>query len=405
MKVLLLNQFFHPDHSAAAQLATDLAEDLAAQGFEVTALASRAAYLGGGKLAARETHRGVKIVRAPCTSLGKRSIGRRLTDYGTFFASATAYALLAGPFDVVLAMSTPPLVASMGGLRRALRGTPFIYWLQDVYPDLAIAYGLLKPRSPAASAFEALSRWTLRRADRVVTIGEAMTAGVLAKGIPASRVCVVPNWADGVQIHPVARERNAFVQRHGLLGKRVVLYSGNMGQAHDLTTVLEAARLLRDRSELAFVFVGDGVRRSEVERAAQELPSIKLLPYQDRASLADSLSAGDVHLVTQDPRSLGLIEPCKLYGVMAAGRPVLYVGPPGAEAARTVEREGIGAVVDNGDAAAVAAAVLRLMTEGERLGARARTAFDREYSRLHRTTRIAEVIREVCARVGEPTHR
>lgn len=398
MRVLLLNQFFYPDHSAAGQLATDLAEDLAAQGMEVTALASRAAYLGGGKLAATETYRGVRIVRAPGTSLGKRSIGRRLTDYATFFASATAYAIAAGPFDAVISMSTPPLVASMGALRRALRGTPFVYWLQDVYPDLAIAYGMLEPRSFAARLLEAISRWTMRRADRVVTIGEAMADGVLGKGIPASRVCVVPNWADGEQIQPVPRERNAFVRRHGLRDKRVVLYSGNMGQAHDLATVLDAARLLKDESDLVFVFVGEGVRRSEVERAARELPAIQLLPYQDRSTLADSLSAGDVHLVTQDPRSLGLIEPCKLYGIMAAGRPILYVGPPEAEAARTVRREGIGEIVENGDSAGAAAAILRLADEGGTLGNRARVAFDREYSRQQRTARIAEVVREVCGR-------
>ena len=393
MRVLLLNQFFHPDLAATAQLATDLAEDLVLAGFEVTALAAQGSYLGGQRLPAREEHKGIRIERVRCTSLGKGSIARRLLDYGSFYASAAARVLATGRYDAVLAMSTPPLVATIGALRRSLRGTRFVYWLQDVYPELAVEFGVLRPGSLATRAFGAASRWTLRRADAVIVLGDAMGDRVRAKGVAPERVHVVPNWADERAIRPVPHAENAFRRAHGLDGKRVVLYSGNMGRAHDVATVLQAARQLREEQDLVFLFIGDGAKRPEVEAAARELPSVRLLPYQPRETLAESLSAGDVHLVTQEPFTVGLIEPSKLYGVMAAGRPVLYVGPPETEAGRTVVRERIGEVVANEDGSTAVAALRRLLQSDAELGARARGAFLQGYTRANRTAQIADILR------------
>ena len=168
-----------------------------------------------------------------------------------------------------------------------------------------------------------------------------------------------------------------------------------MGRAHDLSTILGAARALRDDPELRFVFVGDGAKRAEVEAAARDLPSIRLLPYQPRERLSESLSSGDVHVVTQEPCTLGLIEPSKLYGVMAAGRPTLYIGPPGTEAARTVEQEGIGATVATGDVESAAAAIRRLLADREPLGQRARKAFAQRYGRKRRTSQFAAILRDI----------
>jgi colanic acid biosynthesis glycosyl transferase WcaI len=396
VKVLLLNQFFHPDLAATAQLATDLAEDLVVAGFEVTALAAQGSYLGGGRLAPREEYKGIRIERVRCASFGKRSITRRLLDYGSFYASAAARVLATGRYDAVLAMSTPPLVATIGALRRSLRGTRFVYWLQDLYPELAVEFGVLRPRSLATRAFAAASRWTLRRADAVIVLGDAMGDRVRAKGVAPERVHVVPNWADEQAIRPVPHRENAFRRAHGLDGKRVVLYSGNMGRAHDVATVLEAARQLRDHTDLVFLFIGDGAKRLEVEAAARDLPSVRLLPYQPREILAESLSAGDVHLVTQEPFTVGLIEPSKLYGVMAAGRPVLYVGPPETEAAATVRRESIGEVVVNGDPGGVVRALGRLLADPLEMGARSRRSFQERYDRVRRTVQIAEILRSAA---------
>jgi hypothetical protein len=168
MKVLLLNQFFHPDLSATAQIATDVAEDLVAVGLEVTAVATRGSYLGGERLPARDSWRGVAIRRLWATSLGKRTLLHRALDYGSFHASA-ALAMAAMPrHDVVLALTIPPLIAAAGLVARSLKGTKLVYWVQDLYPEVAVAFGA---RSPAARLMGAVSRAVLSRADRVVALG------------------------------------------------------------------------------------------------------------------------------------------------------------------------------------------------------------------------------------------
>lgn len=393
---MLLNQFFHPDLAATAQIATDLAEDLVADGFEVTALAARGSYLGGGRLTATDVHRGVRIVRVRCASFGKRSVAGRVADYATYFVSALYRTLSIARPDIVVGMSTPPLVAAIAALSKALRGTRFVYWLQDVYPELAIELGMLRAGSIPARVLEAGSRWTLRRADQVVVLGEAMASRVLAKGVPRHRVQVIPNWADPDDIRPIRREENAFRREHGLDGKRVVLYSGNMGRGHDLATILDVARALRGDTTVVFVFIGEGAKRAEVEGAARELPNVRLLPYQPRERLAESLSSGDVHVVTQDACTVGLIEPSKLYGVLAAGRPVLYVGPSGTESARTILAEGAGAVVANGDVGGARDAVEALLARSEPIGARARERFVERYSRRQRTASFAALLRDLA---------
>jgi len=391
MKVLFLNQFFHPDLSATAQLATDLAEDLAARGHEITVLSARGSYLGGGGLPARERYRGVDIIRVWTTSLGKGSTARRILDYLSFFAAAAWRALTQPRPDLVVSLSTPPMVATIGAAMRCLRGVPFVYWLQDVYPDLAIEFGVLRRRGLGARFLGAASGWVQRRADRVVVLGQAMATRVEAHGVPAARVRVVPNWADGASLSPLSPAENRLRHELGLAERKVVLYSGNMGRAHDLATLLGAAHALRHRADVVFLFIGDGAKRHEVEAAAAILPSVRLLPYVPRDQLRESLSCGDVHVVTQTTCTLGLLEPSKVYAAMAVGRPVLFVGPAQGEAARTVERERFGEVVVPGDVAGATAAVERLLVDAD-AGPRARAAFERAYDRRARTRELSELL-------------
>ncbi len=396
MKLLLLNQFFHPDLSATAQIATDLAEDLAASGIEVTALAARGSYLGGARLPARDQHRGVAIRRLWATSLGKRTLLHRGLDYASFYASA-ALALATLPRqDVVVALTTPPLIAAAGLLARTLRGNRLVYWVQDLYPEVAVAFGVMWPGSPAARLMRAVSRAVLSRADAVVALGEAMRERCVAAGARPERTAVIPNWSDGSAVCPVPHEENPLRPELARGASCLVMYSGNMGRGHDLGTLLDAARRLRHRSDVTFLFQGDGARRAEVERVAAELPNLRLGPYQPREKLAASLSAGDLHLVSLDPPLGGLIEPSKLYGIMAAGRPALFVGPAESEAARTVEREGCGAAFRNGDVEGLAAAIAALADDPARreaMGRRARDALLLRYDRRVATARFRELVR------------
>lgn len=398
MNVLLLNQFFPPDLAPTGQMAAELGEDLVAAGFEVTALASRGTYLGGGALPKRERHRGIDVVRVAATSLGKRTLVHRAVDYASFHVTAAAALARLPRHDVVIALTTPPLIAAVGLLARTLKRSRLVYWVQDLYPEVAIAFGALRPGSLAARTMAAISRGVLRRADRVVALGEAMRARCIAAGAQAERTVVIPNWADAEAIRPVPHAENPLRAEIAGGATTVVMYSGNMGRGHDLATLVEAARLLGDRADIRFVFAGDGARRGEVEAAVERLPNVRLVPYQPRERLAESLSAGDLHLVALSAEMEGLLEPSKLYGIMAAGRPALFVGPAGTEAARTIAAERCGAVVRNGDAPGLAR-VIRELAGDERarseLGARARAALVDRHARSVATGRFVRLLQDV----------
>jgi glycosyltransferase involved in cell wall biosynthesis len=396
MKLLLLNQFFHPDLSATAQIATELAEDLAAAGIEVTALASRGRYLGGERLPAEETYRGIRIRRLWATSLGKRTLAHRALDYGSFYASAAAGIATMPRHDVVLALTTPPLIAAAALPARWLRGTRLVYWTQDLYPDVAVAFGVLGPRSLAARAMAGVSRAVMRRADRVVALGEAMRERCVAHGAAPERVVVIPNWSDPEAVRSVPHAENPLRAELAGNAQTLVMYSGNMGRGHDLETLVAAAERLASRTDVRFHFAGQGARRSVVERAAERLPNVRLGEYQPRERLAESLSAADLHLVSLAPELCGLIEPSKLYGIMAAGRPALFAGPEESEVARTIRRECCGEVLRPGDAEGLARSIEALADDPARravMGGRAREALVSRYGRKVMTARFVELLR------------
>ena len=395
MKVLLLNQFFPPDLAPTGQMASELAEDLVAAGASVTALASRGTYLGGGALPRRERYRGIDVVRVTATSLGKRTLLHRAVDYASFYVTASAALLRLPRHDVVVTLTTPPLIAATGLLARTFKRSRLVCWIQDLYPEVAIAFGALRPRSLAARTMAAISRAVLHRADGVVALGEAMRARCVAAGARPERVAVIPNWSDAAAVRPVPHAENPLRGELAGAARIVVMYSGNMGHAHDMATLLEAAQLLGDRADIRFVFAGDGARRGDVEAAAARIPNVRLAPYQARERLSESLSAGDLHLVSLSPEVEGLLEPSKLYGAMAAGRPALYVGPPGSEVARTIAAERCGAIIRNGDPAGLARVIRELAGDEQaraEMGVRARAALVERYSRAVATGRFLRLL-------------
>lgn len=398
MRLLILNQFFHPDHSATGQLMTDLAESLVGRGFEVTAVAGRGRYNGGGRLPRREEHLGVKVERAWATGFGKGSVAGRLADYLTFYLGA-AWKLFALPrHDVVMALTTPPLIGLLALAVCRLRGMKVAALVQDVYPDVGVALGAFRAGSPATRALDRLNRLVVSRADRVVVLGECMRGRVAAKAGRGAegRIDVIHNWADGEKIYPLAEgEQNDFAEAHGLSGRFVVEFSGNFGRVNDFDAPLEAARLLKDRGDVVFLFVGDGARAGEIKERVRRggLTNVRLLPYQPRAALRQSLAAGDAHLVTLAEGLAGLCVPSKTYGILAAGRPLLFVGDARSDVARLVLENGCGEVVRAGDAARLARIVSAWADDPEvprRMGARARELFLRRFDRRHAVEAYAE---------------
>jgi glycosyltransferase involved in cell wall biosynthesis len=398
VRLVILNQFFYPDHSATSQLMTDLAESLVGRGFEVTALAGRGRYNGGGGLPPREEYRGVKVERAWATGFGKGSVAGRLADYLTFYMGA-AWKLLTLPrHDVVMALTTPPLIGLLALCACRLKGMKLAALVQDVYPDVGVALGTFREGSAVTRLLDRLNRAVLSRADRVIVLGDCMRERVADKAGRGSEdlIDVIHNWADGEKIRPLAEgEPNPFVEEHGLRGRFVVQFSGNLGRVNDFDTPLEAARILKGREDIVFLFIGDGARAGEMREYVRrhELGNVRFLPYQPREALLHSLAAGGAHLVTLAPGLAGLSVPSKTYGILAAGRPVLFVGDPRSDVARLVAEHRCGEVVPSGDAERLAAVVSAWADDSEavaRMGRGARELFLQRFDRQHAVDAYAE---------------
>lgn len=330
MRFVLINQAFYPDVVSSGQHLTDLALELAGRGHDVTVITGRRAYDDPGKIfPKRESWRGIRILRVSATGLGKRAKWRRAADFATFLWSC-AWSLLRLPKpDVVVAMTSPPLVSFIGAWFARLRGGRFCYWIMDLNPDEAVAAGWLGAGSLAARWLERCSRSSLRHAASVVVLDSFMRQRILDKGIDARKIVVVPPWSHDSEVRFDAGGRTAFRKLHGLDDKFVVMYSGNHSPCHPLDTILKAAQRLAEDQEVAFLFVGGGSQFARVRQFAHDhsLSNVQCLPYQPFDRLAGTLSAADLHVVVMGNPFVGLIHPCKVYNILRVGSPLLYVGP------------------------------------------------------------------------------
>lgn len=330
MKVLLLNQCFYPDVVATAQYLTDLAEDLSARGHEVTVIASDRGYADPAlRFPRRETWKNIRIIRLPSLSLGKSSRWQRVVNFASFAMVCSLRLFLLPRFDVVVALTSPPLISFLAALFVTLKGGSFCFWVMDLNPDEAIAAGWLKEKSFAARLFQWMLGYSVRKAARIVVLDRFVRERVLAKGAQGERVTIIPPWSldDAVAFSVDGRE--AFRREHGLTDRFVVMYSGNHSPCHPLDTLLAAALELKACEDITFCFVGGGSEQKRVNDFAShhELNNIKVLPYQPLHALSASLSAADLHVVVMGDAFVGIVHPCKIYNVMAVGAPVLYIGP------------------------------------------------------------------------------
>lgn len=356
-KVLFVNRYFWPDHSATSQMASDLAFHLAARGWEVVAITSRQRYDdAGARLRSVETERGVRVVRIPTTRFGRAGLIGRALDYLTFYASAYLAIRRHGRDGVVVAMTDPPLMSVVAAL--ASRRT--VNWVQDLFPEVAEELGIRVP-----GWVRRLRDWSLRRARANVVLGENMAARV-------PKPVIIHNWADAA-LAPVPRAENALRRELDLGNVFVAGYSGNLGRAHEFETILGASACLPD---IRLLIIGGGAKLDSVKRQAGA--NVTFLPYQPRDVLSRSLSAPDAHLVSLQPRLEGLIVPSKVYGAMAVARPVIFIGARDGEVARLVETFRCGIVVAPGDVEGLAAAIRTLAADpagAEEMGRRGLEAY------------------------------
>ena len=388
MKTIFVNRYFYPDHSATSQLLTDLAFHLAAAGENVHVITSRQRYDDPlAMLAPRETVSNVHVHRVWTSRLGRQSLTGRVLDYVTFYATAAAMLLtLARRGDSIVAKTDPPMVSVVAAVGARMRGAHIINWVQDVFPEIAIALGVKGLNGPFGRVLQWLRDSSLRAARMNVVLGRRMAAHLVNRGVPQSKVEVVHNWVDDAEIVPIPTEANRLRREWHLEGKFVIGYSGNMGRAHEFDTILDAAQRLNGNGETVFLFIGGGTQKGYIqdEIARRGLKQFLLKPYQDKSELPQSLSIPDVHLISLRPELEGYIVPSKFYGVAAAGRPVVLIGDPQGEIGALIRDCECGAVVEQGDAAGLAETIARLHRDPAlraKWGANARRLIEKEYSK------------------------
>ena len=358
MKVLLLNQCFYPDVVSTAQHLTDLATALTSRGHKVTVIASDRGYDDPSvRFKRRECWNDIEIVRIPSLSFGKNGWWRRAFNFGSFLLVCAGRLLLSKHFDLVVALTSPPLISFLAALFVKLKGGRLCFWVMDLNPDEAIAAGWLDERSATARLLQRMLRYSFRVANRTIVLDRFMHDRVVAKGVDPARVTIVPPWShdDAVEYSDAGRE--AFRAQHDLLDKFVVMYSGNHSPCHPLDTLLGAARALEPRREIVFVFVGGGSEQAKVRESG--LKNVRCLPYQPLNELSGSLSAADLHVVVMGEKFVGIVHPCKVYNIMAVGAPVLYIGPEPSHITDIASQHGNFLLASHGDVEAVVAAILQ----------------------------------------------
>lgn len=365
MKVLILNQAFYPDVVSTAQHASDLAAALVEMGDDVTVMASRRGYDDPSRCFSRsEDWRGVRVLRVPGTSFGKTSRWRRAADFASFLLACVWKLLWLPRQDVVIALTSPPLISFIAALLVPVKVRELLFWSMDLNPDEAIAAGWLRKNSLFARTFGWMLRYSLRRARTVVALDRFMAKRIEAKGIAPQKIVVLPPWSHDDDVAFTSLDREHFRKDHGLEGRFVVMYSGNHSPCHPLQSLIDAATELRDQPEICFCFVGGGSEMETVKRAAlaRGLTNVMCLPYQPREQLAASLSAADLHAVVMGNEFVGIVHPCKIYNVLLSGSPVLYIGPAPSHVTELIQQfvgTARGHICRHGDVRAVIDAIKR----------------------------------------------
>ncbi|QDU67137.1 glycosyltransferase family 4 protein [Engelhardtia mirabilis] len=382
-RILFVNQYYWPDVASTGQHLTDLAEHLAAHGHEVRVVCSRGKYdRGQAQAPAREVRAGVEIRRLRATSFGKRrTLVHRALDYVSFHALAAFEVARSRWADVVVTLTTPPLLGLCGRLAQITSGAKHVHFVMDLHPDAEFELGMVSPRSALGRLLDWGCGHPMRRAEANVVLGPYQGARVAAKGVDADRIHEIPVWSRADEVTPIDHADNPLREAQGWSERFVVMYSGNAGLVHQFEELLDAAqRLDREAPEVLFAFVGGGPRRPEIEAQARALglSNVSFADYVPREQLSHSLCAADVHFMSLRPEQTGVAVPGKLQGILASARPVLFVGAERCESADTIRDARAGLTFTPGDGQALADAILALRAEPDRrrmMGERGRAAF------------------------------
>lgn len=384
-------------------MTSSLAFGLADLGWQVHVITSRQLYDdAGANLAGNDHFRQVSVHRLWSTRFGReRLVGRAIDCLSLYLSIFGSLLRLARRGDVIVATTDPPLVSVLVWLATAITGATQVNWLHDVFPEVARVLRVI-PAGFIHGMLVRLRNGSLRNAAINVAVGNRMVAYLQQQGVPADRLTVIHNWADGGSILPLARRFNPLCGEWGLGGKFVVGYSGNLGRAHEFTTILQAAEALRDRSEIVFLFIGSGHHFTfiEAEMRRRGLTNVAIRPFQPSWRLKQSLAVPDVHLVSLQPALEGLVVPCKFFGIAAAGRPTIFVGDPSGEIPRVLAEAACGVTVSVGDVDGLVQQIIALQISpalGQLRGRNARALFMQQFDRPMAIAQWAKVLADATA--------
>lgn len=392
MQLVMLTQVYPPDPAAVGQHFEDAAVRLAERGHRVTVYTADRDYDNPTiKYDSTSRHRNVRVVRLPFTSFGKRTILHRLLGQGLYLIQVYLRLLIKRGVDGVVLTTIPATTGLMYLVLRAIRRFPTLYWVMDVNPDQAVAMGAFAPRSLPVAVLKSANQRLICGSKSVVVLDRYMRQRILRQYVmqehQSGKVEVIPPWPLSAHIRPVERSDNPFLERHNLQEKRCIfMYSGNHSLVHPLKTLLEAIGKHKARRDLSFLFVGGGRGKRDVEAfiEAEQPDNAMSLPYQPLDTLSHSLSAADVQIVVMGEKMVGIVHPCKIYGAMAVGKPVLFIGPKASHLGELVAFYGFGWTVEHGDVERLVSLIDEIASmpreEREAMGTKGRQALEKSYS-------------------------
>ncbi|RCW86918.1 glycosyltransferase involved in cell wall biosynthesis [Halanaerobium sp. DL-01] len=354
-KILVINQHFYPEFAATGQLLEDLCADLSRDN-KVTVLTGKPSYNGIiDNIPKQEKYRGIEIIRVFNTSFsktGKFGTLGRIINYFTFYLSVFLKGITLKDYDKIIVLSTPPYISLIALALKFFRKTKVIYVVQDLYPEVAIELEIIKSNF-LISFFKKINKFILKKVDNIVTIGEQMQELLeknYGKKLIDKKSVIIYNWSDGEKIYPISKEES-FCNKWDLNNYFVVMYSGNMGNVHEFDTLLEAAKKLKNDKKIRFLFVGEGVKKEYIKNYISEnnLNNFIFKPYQDKEDLVYSLNSADLALATLDSGFEGLVVPSKVYGIMASGKPILFISKNDNEIKELINKNEIGYNIEIGN--------------------------------------------------------
>lgn len=382
MRIIFINRFFFPDESATSLMLTDLVEGLAPRGLDMHVITAAGSYADTGANAHVFPVSGVTVTRLPTLPVAHQSLVGRVLNFLAFYVGLVFSGLWhVRRGDIVICLTDPPFAGVFATIIAKLKGARVVHWVQDIYPETATRLGYGSSTSLSIRALTVVRDWAWKNAATNVVIGDRMRDMLGSRGVRPDLIRAIQNWAGDEDLAPTAADENPLRGEWGLADASLVVgYSGNLGRAHDVDTMLGAAALLAESQAtgLRFLFIGSGAKHAQLEAAMLDPRLVGMLErqgYRPRSELSHSLNVPDVHWLSLEPELEGLIVPSKFYGAVAVGKPIIFIGDTRGEVAQLIEEADCGASFAKGDTLGVAAFISKLASDPalcRRLGANAR---------------------------------